>query len=148
MQDVNPFIRTFLSEVNRLPNRFEKHWSFHYVSSHFSCDANGLVTDGIKLNCKVAPSLYCLVAENEWGMVQNLILIKDIAIGQSDTRKGHFKQFIGFLLGFYDAIYLESVQPEWANRYLSERPNVWVRQSGNLVTNNYLLVKKNLPCRK
>ena len=146
MQADNPFIRTFLREINRLPNRFDRHWSFHYVSSNFSCNDSGRVTSGIKLNCKVASSLYCLVGENEWGMVNNLILIKDIAIGESDTRKGHFKQFIVYLLGFYDAVYLESVQPEWANRYLSDRPTLWIRQSANLVTNNYLLVKERCLC--
>lgn len=146
MQVDNPFIRTFLREINRLPNRFDKHWSFHYVSSNFSCDDDGRVTSGVKLNCKVVPSLYCIVRENEWGMVKNLILIKDIAISESETRKGHFKQFINYLLGFYDAIYLESVQPEWANLYLSGRPTVWIRQSGNLVTNNYLLVKERRLC--
>lgn len=144
--DDNPFIRTFLREINQLPNRFDRNWSFHYVSSNFSCNDNGHVTSGIKLNCKVVPSLYCLVRENESEMVKNLIFIKDIAIGESETMKGHFKQFIGYLLGFYDAVYLESVQPEWANQYLGERPTVWIRQSGSLVTNNYLLLKSNLLC--
>lgn len=136
----NPFIVIFKREESTKRQGSER-WDFYNYSQDLSFQEDGeRIHSGIKLNCKIVPRLYCCVAPRSWQMKENIVMIKDIGIDESRTRKGYFTQFVAYLLTRYNVVYLESVQPKWFNDYLSSPSSKWIRQGDGPWVNNYILM--------
>jgi hypothetical protein len=134
----NPFIDIYQRELAKRRLGDER-WDFYYVSKNMSYEEDGeRIRVGMKLNCKCVPRLYCCVASDVWEMKGNIVVIKDIGIDETRTRKGYFTQFVAYLLTLYGVVSLESVQPKWFNDYLSLSTSKWIRQGGPWV-NNFIL---------
>jgi len=142
-EDGNPFIKIYEREYIKKKRRSD----FYYVSEdlRYSEGDEERVLSGIKLNCKFLKSLYCQVKDGEWAMLNDIAMIKDIAIDEERSKKGYFTQFVLYLLNQtpYKVVYLESVQPAWLKERLERVGSLWVKQGGYM-GNSYILLKSDL----
>jgi hypothetical protein len=117
-ESLNPFIDIYRNELKKKKYPQQDRWDFYQVSS-----------EGVKLNCKFLKSLIYRNRNGEWEMMQNIAIVKDIAIDDERMKKGYASQFIKFLIQEYDVIHLESVQPTWLIERLESQGTLWIKQS-------------------
>lgn len=115
----NPFISIYLNAERCKKSYQGNRWDFYEVTE-----------EGVKLNCKIIPSLYYRKRDGEWELMRNIVIIKDIAIDEARTKRGYFTRFIRFLLTRHNVIHLESVQPTWLIERLESPGSLWTKQSG------------------